>query len=366
MSNDKGVIKRNETEKESLKPKTTHLLSIGIDKYTNGISTLSNAVRDAQEFEEILKNKYGLKNSLPLYDKDATLDQIISAFDSLRNTITKEDNLIIYFSGHGELVNNRGYWIPVDAIAGKRQTYLSNHEIRDLLKDLKAHHILVIADACFSGALLKNERSVLASRYYVMPSRWVMTSGQVEPVPDGLPGYHSPFAKSLLTQLEYNPKPYLSLTELWVNMREGIITNSGQTPACEPVKDANHQGGEYYFIDKDADELPPIPENKVEDENLKRINKIDATTEIMTLADLKKALRKLQVEGKTKEAFDLLIKKLKDDSSHSTTVYLRLADYNGLQGDIATGIAMNVPQRKAQINHALDYIIQNISEEDLS
>lgn len=366
----RGTVTKESHQQKAAKLKTTHLLCIGINQYGNSIVTLNNAVRDARAFEKILKEKYGVTDILTLYDEAATLAAIIETFDYLREKLTKEDNLIIYFSGHGELVNNRGHWIPVDAVLGERHTYLYNHEIRDLLFDLKAHHVLVIADACFSGSLLVNNRSTSPSRYYTLPSRWVMTSGQIELVPDGLPGFHSPFAKSILTQLEYNSKAHLSVTELWVNMREGIIANSGQTPLCEPVKDVNHQGGEYYFIDKNVTDLPLIPSadfetnKEVPKKQLAPTIKDKAITEI-PMNKLKRNLRKLQVGGKTKEAYELLMDNLNDNSPHMTTVYLRLADYNGLQNDIAQGIAMNIPQRKAQINHALDFIIQNMEEDDL-
>lgn len=372
MSKNKGVTTRGDHEQKTTKLKTTHLLCIGINQYANGIATLNNAVRDAKAFEKILRDKYGVTNIISLYDEAATLENIIHTFDQLRETITKEDNLIIYFSGHGELVHNKGYWIPTDAIADKRYTYLYNNEVRDLLLDLEAHHILVIADACFSGALLQKGRSMGANRYYAIPSRWVMTSGQLEVVPDGLPGYHSPFAQSLLTQLELNPKPYLSVRELWLNMREGIITNSKQTPLCEPVRDANHQGGEFYFIDKDTTDLPPLPKVVIEETGISKqlvtaeISETDKTAIKIPMKEFKRNLRKLQVTGKTKEAYELLMDNLNDDSTHMTTVYLRLADYNGLQNDIARGIAMNVPQRNAQINYALDYIIQNLEASDLA
>ena len=368
---DRGTITKKEYQQKAHEIKNTHLLCIGINQYANGIETLNNAVRDAQAFEQILKDKYGVTEVLTLYEEAATLAAIIDAFDSLRNQLTQTENLIIYFSGHGELVNNRGYWIPVDAVAGERHTYLYNHEIRDLLFDLKAHHVLVIADACFSGTLLQKSRSMATKRYYAMPSRWVMTSGQIEVVPDGLPGYHSPFAKSLLTQLEYNPKSYLSLTELWVNMREGIVTNSGQTPACEPVRNVNHQGGEYYFIHKNATGLPPTSESEPSETGASKQLKTSTTADTektikIPMQELKRKLRKLQIAGKSKEAYELLMEQLSDDSPHTTTVYLRLADLNGLEKDIARGIAMNIPQRKAQINYALDYIIQNLEEEDLA
>ncbi len=362
----KGVITLKDPQQEKALPKTTHLLCIGINKYSNGIATLNNAVRDAQAFEKILNDRYGVNNIKSLYDEAATLEGIFNAFDELKKVITKEDNLIIYFSGHGELVDAQGYWIPIDATLNKRHTYIPNYEIKNLLKVLKAHHVLVIVDACFSGALLQRDRQLAVTRYYTIPSRWVMTSGQVEVVPDGLAGYHSPFAKSLLTQLELNPKPHLSVRELWLDMREGVIANSKQTPLCEPVRDANHQGGEYYFIDKNAKSLPPIPDTQKEELGISKQLATPVTTNESPIKALKSTLRKLQVTGKTKEAFELLMEKLRDDSTHMTTVYLRLANYNSLQDDIANGIAMNVPQQKAQINHALNYIIQNFEEEDLA
>lgn len=362
----RGTITKKDHQQKTALPKTTHLLCIGINKYSNGIATLNNAVRDAQAFEKVLSDRYGVVHIKSLYEEAATLEGIIKAFDEFKKKMTEADNLIIYFSGHGELVEEQGYWIPIDAVLNKRHTYLPNYEIKNLLKRLKAHHVLVIVDACFSGALLQHDRQLAVTRYYSIPSRWVMTSGKVELVPDGAPGNHSPFSNSLLTQLRLNPKPHLSVRELWLDMREGVIANSKQTPLCEPVRDANHQGGEYYFLDKNATDLPPIPEIQKEDLGVSRQLATAATTNETPTKTLKNALRKLQVTGKTKEAYELLMEKLNDDSTHMTTVYLRLADYNGLQNDIARGIAMNVPQRNAQINHALDYIIQNLEEEDLA
>ncbi len=363
----RGTVTKKDHNKKTAMLKKTQLLCIGINQYSNDIATLNNAVRDAQAFEKVLKEKYGVTEVVALYDEAATLENILNAFDSLRKTITEADNLIIYFSGHGELVNNRGYWIPVDAVADKRRTYLANHEIKDLLFDLKAHHILVIADACFSGALLERSRSTSVQRYYVMPSRWVMTSGQIELVPDGLPGYHSPFAKSLLTQLALNPKPHLSIRELWLNMREGITANSRQTPLCEPVREVNHQGGEYYFIDKNTTELPPISEIKPETLGA---SKQLATTKInenekLALPALKETLRELLSEDETKTAYKLLLNHLKERSSHTSIAYLRLSAYNRLQKNIAKGIAKDAERQEAEIKNALDYIIQHLKIDDL-
>ena len=157
-----------------------------------------------------------------------------------------------------------------------------------------------------------------------------------------------------------------------------MIANSDQTPACEPVRDANHQGGEYYFIDKKVDDIPPIPDTDfdngedrkmnptpVEEEKSTPVIKEEApVAEINNVEDLKKAATKLMVEGKLKQAFELLMDKLDGQSHQMPTVLGRLSGLNRLEQNIAKGIAMNVPQQMAQITHALEYIIGSLNEED--
>lgn len=372
--NQKGFILHEESNDLDVKLLTNHLLVIGINAYQNGIPPLNNAVSDARAFERLLTTKYAFdpKHVIPLYDKAATLGNIIQSFDRLSSTLGKTDNLIVYFSGHGELINNRGYWIPVDAQLHHRHTYLSNHQVRDFFSDLNTHHALGIIDACFSGSLmqvrsLKEEKT---PRYYGIPSRWVMTSGQVEPVPDGLPGHHSPFAKSLLTQLEYNTSPYLNIQHLWVNMREGIISNSAQTPACEPLRNAGHQGGEYFFIQREAKEMPPAstpaamsPASPVIDNG----DTPDQTTnyQYMDLDQLKTRLRKHFIENELEKIFQILVDCLKENSPHKEVVYLRYSNYNSLRKDLALGIRQQADTEMAQIRQALDFVINKMTREDL-
>lgn len=46
----KGITTKKDHQQKTTLPKTTHLLCIGINKYSNGITTLNNAVRDARAF----------------------------------------------------------------------------------------------------------------------------------------------------------------------------------------------------------------------------------------------------------------------------------------------------------------------------
>lgn len=371
----RGIGKEKELLKAGM-PTTNHLLVIGINKYQHGIPVLNNAVRDAQAFETLLNEKYDFKseNINSLYDEEATTDKILASFDTLRNKLTSDDNLIIYFSGHGELVeaSQRGYWIPVDARLAKRGDYINNIEVTDFIKTCKARHVLGIIDACYSGALLRKVSSPLLDKLYTRPSRKLMTSGLIEPVPDGLPNNHSPFSAALLTVLKHNTQPYLSAAALWQEMQEGLATNSFATGIYEPMHNVGHQGGEFFFLSNETETIPPAEAPPIVDENPKEGVARNVNVEepvkiaINSLSDLKKALRQLMAQGQAKDAFELLLGKLDEGSTHMTTIYLRLSNLNGLERDIAAGIATNIPQQKAQINHALDYIISNLTEEDFA
>ena len=80
------------------------MLVIGIDEYQS-ISPLQNAVRDAKAVADILLSKYSFDHELTieLYNEKATHEDIIGALDLLADKVNEEDNLLIYYAGHGLL-----------------------------------------------------------------------------------------------------------------------------------------------------------------------------------------------------------------------------------------------------------------------
>jgi hypothetical protein len=249
-----GSIDRNKKPPTQKILRKNHLLVIGIDKYSHGIPQLNNAVRDAKDFQKILLEHYQFEQSVPLFDKDATKDNILEAFDHMLATLTDNDNLVLYFSGHGELhdLTKRGYWIPVDATLGKRGDYLSNNDVVDFFKNCKAHHIFAIVDSCFSGALFQTRKLTnVAERLDNVPSRWLLTAGLKEPVSDGSFGSNSPFAKALIAHLKGNEQPALWVSDLCNRVLQGVVFNEDkQTPRGEPLPDVGHLGGQFVFYKK--------------------------------------------------------------------------------------------------------------------
>ena len=131
-----------------------HALIIGINNYDSSIGELDTAVNDAKALDDILTYKYGFKTKT-LIDEDATRDQIIDTLDYYIDTLISNDNLLIYFAGHGKLDigdDKASYWLPFDAKYDSKSRWISNLELSSRIKSLKSKHVLVIADSCYAGA----------------------------------------------------------------------------------------------------------------------------------------------------------------------------------------------------------------------
>ena len=226
-----------------------YLLTIAIDAYRH-CPPLYNSVADAQALVRVLNERYDFEaaNTITLFNEAATEGNMLHTLRDLVRTLTPADNLVLFFSGHGEFddVLEEGYWIPVDARRGAPEDYLPNSKIRTILNAIKAHHIFLIADSCFSGSLFAQYKQVGVDRLEAFPSRWGLSSGRNEIVEDGQPGRHSPFADSLLFHLREN-REALGVGALCQAVMEEVSANSSQTPLGEPLRVEGHRGGQFFF-----------------------------------------------------------------------------------------------------------------------
>ncbi len=252
-----------------------YALVIGNNAYTD-LSPLKTAVNDATAVAELLQTMYGFTVTLLT---NTTRDEIITALDQLRATLTEQDNLLIYYAGHGMLDTSeeRGYWLPVNAKQGSRIQWISNTTITDALKAMAAKHILVVADSCYSGTLVRGidvvgppsggERDTYLVRIAQKRSRTVLTSGGLEPVSDSGGGKeHSVFAKAFLTALQEN-RDVLDGQQLFNLVRRPVVLNASQTPEYTDIRYAGHEGGDFLFVrqapsspqGQPAGSPPPLP-----------------------------------------------------------------------------------------------------------
>ena len=226
-----------------------YLLVIAIDEYVH-CHKLSNCVKDAQDLIEVLTTKYQFEASqiLTLFNEEATRPNIHTQFKALKGQVNPEDNLLVYFSGHGETEDNVGYWVPANAHPQREWEYFSTDEIKRRLEAINSFHTFVIVDACFSGSLFSSYKSATPG-YETKRSRWgLAASHSRERALDGTPGENSPFATTLLHQLK-GSQENLSIQELAATIirRVGEATEGRQTPVFKPLNVKGDDAGQYVF-----------------------------------------------------------------------------------------------------------------------
>lgn len=262
-----------------------YLFIIAIDEYQH-CPPLFNAVKDASDLIKVLTTQYHFKpeNVISLFNEQATEGNIIHSFRDLARSLTAQDNLLLFFSGHGEYDNvfKEGYWIPVNAKQGAFEDYIPNSKIKTVLNAIDSHHTFLISDSCFSGSLFMQYRNVggVAERLEKDPSRWGLTAGRNEIVEDGQPGSNSPFADSLVYHLKNNDKA-LGVGELCNKVIEEVVANASQTPRGEPLRVEGHRGGQFFFHPKGEQQIEAAPRvEKIQNKRGNILYNIPATMEL--------------------------------------------------------------------------------------
>lgn len=230
-------------------------LIIGIDQYRYA-PKLESAVRDAKGIRDVLTARYGFKPEriVELYDAQATGPKIQNALYRLGRDVGKDDSVLIYYAGHGQYEEDGklGWWVPVEGEPKEPGSFITNASIRDYINGMKARHVYLVADSCFSGTLFGTRalppiNDQWYARLYQKPSRWGLTSGGKEPVADQGKNGHSIFAYHLIALLQENTDPYLVPSQIHTKLAPLVANNAEQTPQSEPLRGAGDEGGQFVF-----------------------------------------------------------------------------------------------------------------------
>lgn len=228
-----------------------YALLIAVNEYQSpDLFPLDNPVRDVRSLKKVLLDKYTFRDENILCVENPTKEDILIAFDRLSRGLTKDDNLLVFYAGHGwwDPDANIGFWLPSDADNVSRTKWVRNSTVQDFMKELKVKHTLLITDACFSGSIFVSRSlnigtSVAIKKLYDLPSRKAMTSGSITPVPD-----ESIFVKYFIDRLIKNKEKYLSSGQLFNSFRIAVINNSTVLPQYGVIKNVGDEGGEFIFI----------------------------------------------------------------------------------------------------------------------
>jgi uncharacterized caspase-like protein len=227
-------------------------LVIGINGYTHLPKTeqLTTAVNDANAVAQLLLERYGFNVKVL---RDARRQTILTELARLRAELTEADALLLYYAGHGYVDphSKRGYWWPSDADPNDPATWIANGEVSDQLKALKAKHVLIVADSCYSGTrpyrlLAPRERGESRDgwlrRLAGMRSRTVLTSGRLQPLAQiwhTSASEHSRFADALMHALRNNDR-----------VLEGarLFATLGSPAVYAIIDGAGHVDGDFLFV----------------------------------------------------------------------------------------------------------------------
>lgn len=219
---------------------------VGVAKY-NHSQSLQYADDDAYKIYAHLKSPEGgalpEKQIVRLIDEDASKENIIEALESLFARADGNDLILFYFSGHGRY----GAFVAFDS-DNPAESALYHTDISEIMKNSKAKHKIVIADACHSGSLKSSTRgtpaSDIISGYYetldnstggsgtaiLVSSKAEETSEERSGIRQGVFSFY--LIKGLSGEADTDDDKVVSLDELYRFVRINTMkyTNNAQTP----------------------------------------------------------------------------------------------------------------------------------------
>ncbi|HUF09685.1 MAG TPA: caspase family protein [Rhodothermales bacterium] len=244
----RGVIRAEDIE-PSIERAKYHALLFAVQDYQDSrITDLEHPIDDALRLQKVITEEYTFDASATELVINPTRSDILGKLLKMRR-LGKDDNLLIFFAGHGQKDDyaDQGYWWPVDAQKDNRANWISNSDIRDHIRSIGARHTLLVSDACFAGSVLirggdaAEERA--AGLIYGLLSRKAMTSGANETVPD-----KSAFLEYLVKRLRENRDAYLTAERLFDRLKTAVVNNGGTTPLHRAINSAGDEGGDFVFV----------------------------------------------------------------------------------------------------------------------
>ena len=229
-------------------------------------TSLRTAVNDAKTVSELLHEKYGFTVKT-LLDEEATRENILKTFEAYQEQLDENDNLLIFYAGHGtsDPKTGAGYWIPVNAKTKKQDNWISGQEIFDFIKNSQARNSLVIADNCEAGMFMQTacdnvemeikepKLSALPSDFQsllkksLMGSKILFTSSGTENATESGKGEHSTFAQPLIDRLKSGQ--HLTAFDLYGDIFNEVVYTASQRPRYVPL--FSETEGDFIFLGKE-------------------------------------------------------------------------------------------------------------------
>ncbi|HHC6984220.1 TPA: caspase domain-containing protein, partial [Vibrio parahaemolyticus] len=222
------------------------LFLIGINSYKYH-NNLASSINDITDFKNVLLEKYDFKpeDVYEIIDENATSKNIQDALRGYGKSLNSDDNLIIYYSGHGDYDEDLdiGYWVPHEA--DEYTQFIQNSNIITFLSRINCKHIILISDSCFSNSIFRAGRSKMVDEYFEKSSRWALTSAFYE-AKDSDEISNTLFAECIIDSLKDTEKD-IRFSEVIEKVKVRFENNLFQAPQGAPLNLEDHHGGEFIF-----------------------------------------------------------------------------------------------------------------------
>jgi tetratricopeptide (TPR) repeat protein len=226
-----------------------HAIIIAEQDYNDdGFIDLKKPISDAKDLKDILMKNYTFpeKNIMLLSNVGRTA--LLDSIEKKCNTLKDNDNLLIFYAGHGDKKTvggqiTGGYLIPTDAKKGSWSSYINSEDLKQSIKYSPAKHILLIVDACFAGALLRSDEEYAPEsiiNLWKIPSRRMLTSGNVEAVSD-----NGKFIQTVKDWLKNDTGKWKSAIDLYQFVQKN--SDNDYSPQFERFGEGD-RGGAFIFI----------------------------------------------------------------------------------------------------------------------
>ena len=165
----------------TIKPRTTlYVLSVGIGNFQRRELNLANPVNDASALARMMAAPsppvYDTAEITLLTDADATAERILAALQDIARKALPDDLVLIFLAGHGQQVDGRYYFAPVDfgtreaelfrrAVGGGgtdgaraldelfRREGLGQDRMLPAIQAIQAARVAMVLDTCFSASI---------------------------------------------------------------------------------------------------------------------------------------------------------------------------------------------------------------------
>lgn len=227
-------------------------LVIGNDAYQN-VSKLEKAGNDATAMARELKAA-GFE---VLLHRDLNYRAMVKAVETLANSITGGDQVVVFFAGHGVQIKTGSYLLPIDIEAGSEseveKTAYGLNDLTEKLSDAKAAFALVMVDACRDNPLRSKGRSIGNNRGLsaIEPPKGQMvvysaSRGQqaLDRLSDGDRNPNGVFTREFISRMK---RPGVRIEELVREVQDAVEESARSISHDQRPALYNEARGNFYF-----------------------------------------------------------------------------------------------------------------------